>query len=103
MSCVCGDTECPSCGTAQGTRTPTTLAEKAERLLELKDTIRELLDEAQDLLRGTPEEDRARCYWYAHIRMALDDDHTWLGRSMCTMQSSINALEAVSEEKDNDD
>jgi hypothetical protein len=73
--------------------------ERAERLAEIKDEMLELLREAARLTRDTPEEDRARSYWLAHIRIALDDEHSYLGGSMCTMQETIEALE----EGDDDD
>lgn len=66
---------------------------KAERLMEIKEEMLELLDEARMLVRGTHEEDRAGAYWLAHIRMALDNEHNYLGRGGCTMQSTIEALE----------
>jgi hypothetical protein len=49
------------------------------------------------ILRGTPEEERARAYWWAHIRCALDDEHEFLGRSMFTMRDTIEALEGEEE------
>jgi hypothetical protein len=68
--------------------------ERAERLNEIYEQFRDLLDEARDLVRGTREEDRANAYWLAHIRCALDEDHDYLSRGMCTMQDSIEALDA---------
>lgn len=64
----------------------------ADELAEIKEEMRELLDRALVALKGTSEEDRARSYWYAHMRCALDDDHGYLGGSMVTMQDSIDAL-----------
>ena len=67
-----------------------------ERLQQIKDTIKELVYEAQDLLpRGTIEYDRAASYWLPHILMALDSQHDYLGGSMCTMQETINDLESL--------
>lgn len=70
----------------------TDMTETIERLAEIKDEIAALVDEAQDLLRDTPEADRAESYWIAQIRCALDDDHDYLGGSMVTLQDSIDAL-----------
>ena len=92
--CDCGDTECPSCGTAQGTRTPTNLQEKLERLIEIKEELGELLREAERLTRGTREEERAHAYWLAHMKIALDDEHGYINRGMCTMQNTLDALES---------
>lgn len=74
-------------------RNEMTMDDRVARLVEIKEEMLELLRETQSLLRGTGEEERARSYWYAHIRMALDDDHSYLGGSMCTLQDSIDALE----------
>jgi len=38
------------------------MTETLERLAEIKDEIMILIDEAQDLLRDTPEADRAESY-----------------------------------------
>ena len=68
------------------------MQDEIERFQEIKDEIRELLHEASRIVRDTSEEDRAKGYWQAHIMTALDDRHEYLGRSMCTMQQSIDAL-----------
>lgn len=70
----------------------------ADRLEEIKAEFLELLEEATGLLRGTGEEERAKAYWLAHIRCALDDDHGYLGGSMCTMQDTIAALKGEEDE-----
>lgn len=80
-------------------QTEMTTDARIDRLLEIKDEMLALLRETQELLRGTTEEDRARAYWYAHIRCALDDDHSYLGGSMCTLQDSINGLQGDEEDE----
>lgn len=65
----------------------------ADRLEEIKDEIKNLITEALHLMK--PDErihDRARAYWYAHIVMALDKDHMYLGGSMVTMQDTIDEI-----------
>jgi hypothetical protein len=80
--------------------------EAGERILEIKEEIIDLLQAAMDLMReqGTDtERERARGYWYAHIRTALDEDSGYMGRSMCTMEDSARELmveEADGEEED---
>ena len=54
--------------------------------------IKELADSAMRLVRGTPEEGRARSYWYPHIVMAVSDDHGYMGKNMATMSGSAEAL-----------
>ena len=54
--------------------------------------VKERLDEIENALSGTPEYDSAKSYWIAHIRMALDDDHYFLGGSMITARDTANRL-----------
>lgn len=73
--------------------------ERADRLEEIKESIKELLDEAGRLVRGTVVEDRAKAYWLAHLRISLDRDHGYLDRSP-TMQSDIDVLRRGAEENE---
>jgi len=66
--------------------------ERGRRLWEIKEEISGLLEEAEGLLKGTPEAERARAYWLAHIKIALDRSHGYLASSMCTMEDSVAAL-----------
>lgn len=63
-----------------------------ERLTSIKEEIKELAREAFRLVRGTKEEGRAHSYWYPHIVMSLDDDHSYLGKEMATMQGAVDGL-----------
>jgi uncharacterized protein Veg len=63
------------------------------RLAEIKEEMKELLNEAHDILRCGEDYStlrRAESYWYAHILTSLDSDHGYLGSSMCTMQDTID-------------
>ena len=69
--------------------------EAGERILEITDEIRDLLQEAMDLVRaeGTDfDRERARSYWYGHILIALGGDHGYMGRSMCSMADTAEEL-----------
>lgn len=68
------------------------------RFEEIICEIKELLEEAIDLV---PDHARARAnaYWHAHISTSLDNDHDYMGGSMCSMQDS---LEEFDEEEDHD-
>jgi hypothetical protein len=71
-------------------------ANGANRFAEIKDEIKELLREAIGIVRDNRDsvsEDRAKAYWYAHITMALDDDHGYLGSGSYTMQDTAEELE----------
>jgi hypothetical protein len=62
------------------------------RLMEIKEQMLALLRETEFLLDGSSEWNRAKGYWLPHIRTALDNDHSYLGGSMFTMQDTIDAL-----------
>lgn len=65
------------------------------RLTEIKDEIKNLLDEAKGIIQDSDNDfiwEQARSYWYAHILTALDDESEFLGDSMCAMQQTIDAL-----------
>ena len=69
--------------------------EAGERILEISEEIRDLLQEAMDLVRseGTDfDRERARSYWYGHIQIALGGDHGYMGRSMCSMADTAEEL-----------
>ena len=59
--------------------------------------IRDRLEEAIDLV---PNHARARAesYWYSHIATALNEDHGYLGGSMCSMQDTAEEFDEVDEE-----
>lgn len=68
----------------------------SNRLMDIKDNIKELVYEAKDLIRGNGSSldyERARLYWVDHILTALDKENDYLGGSMFTMQDTINALD----------
>jgi hypothetical protein len=80
--------------------------EAAARIMEISYEIRSLLNEAMDLVRENGSDltrERAGSYWYPHILMNLNDDHGWLGGSMCTMESTAAALEEELEEEDDEE
>ena len=70
-------------------------SDDAGRLSEIKDEIKELMDEAKSIVEHSGNNTawaRAKSYWYAHIVMALDDDHMFMGGSMTSMQDTIDEL-----------
>ena len=78
--------------------------EIAYELEEIQQQMLNLLGEAEQMLSGTDEYDRAKSYWLAHIETALTNDHGYLGGSMSTMQDSIDALrEGDDEDWDEDE
>ena len=69
------------------------------RFEEIIGEIKELLEEAFDLV---PEHarDRAESYWFAHISMALDEDHGYVGSSMCSMQDTAEEFDYEDEDEE---
>jgi hypothetical protein len=65
--------------------------DQLERLAEIKEEILVLLSEAVDLVRGTPEEQRAN-HWFATFCTALDKDNIQGNDCTITMQETIDAL-----------
>lgn len=72
-----------------------TKIDAVERLLDIKDEIKSLMEEALEIVSEHSEHECrvATSYWYAHVVGALDSEHHYLGGSMMTMQDSINGLE----------
>lgn len=80
--------------------------EAGERILEISEEIRDLLQEAMDLVRseGTDfDRERARSYWYGHILIALGGDHGYMGRSMCSMSDTAEELMADEDDEGEDE
>lgn len=73
------------------------------RFEEIKEQIKELIDEALDLVPEGGVKARARAYWYPQIVMALDNDHEYMGRSMCSMQDTLEEFCDEDEEEDFED
>jgi len=76
--------------------------EIAEQLNDLKEEIKDLVYNAQNMLRGTDASDAANAYWIPHILMALDDEHDYLGGSMTSMQDTIEELLEGDDEDEED-
>ncbi len=78
------------------------MSEDRERFEEIIYDIGDLVEEAISLLSDSRMIDRAKSYWYAHIKTALNDDHEFVGRSMCNMQDTLEELidlDGVSEDQ----
>lgn len=65
------------------------LTNTIERLREIQDEMMELLLEAKRLVRTTSEGRRAEAYWQPHIHSAIRGG----AGSMCSIESTIEALE----------
>jgi hypothetical protein len=75
--------------------------EAYERMQEIKDEIKQLVSEAEDIMRehaSRHARNAAESYWLGHVLTALDDESRYVGKSMFTMQDTINSLEPCDEE-----
>jgi hypothetical protein len=73
--------------------------EIGSQLLDIAYEMKELAESAMRLVRGTPEEGRAKSYWYPHILMAITDDHGYMGKNMATLMGSAEALMSGDEDE----
>lgn len=84
---------------------PTEVEEIVERLVEIRDEIGKLADEALDLVRDADDGEyrRGRAYWHGHIDGALETSryHRRSGRgSMVTLSDAIEAIERLGDDAD---
>ena len=65
------------------------MLEDRERFEEIIGEIKELLEEAIDLVPEGIARSRAESYWYGNMIVNVNDDHGYMGRSMCSMQDTL--------------
>lgn len=53
--------------------------ERIEQLMDAQEKLREAVELIRQATRGTTMEERARRTIIAHLEMATDDNHSWLG------------------------
>ena len=73
------------------------------RFEEIKDQIKELLNEALDLVPEGFSRSRAQSYWYATMIMNVTDDHDYMGGCMVGMQDTLEEFDEVDEEEEEED
>lgn len=72
--------------------TKTSNERRADELEEIFEELGEILHRAEALVRGTTEEYRADAYWLAQMKIALSNDHQFLGGAGHTLRDTIDAL-----------
>jgi hypothetical protein len=80
--------------------------EKLERLEEIKNEMKDLLAEAEEMVRRCGDSSvwqRAKSYWVGHIATALDDESNYVGSSGWTLQQTIDEIPVEGEEDDEED
>ena len=73
------------------------------RFEEIIGEIKELLNEALDLVPEGVSRSRAESYWYAHMIVNVTEDHGYMSGSMCSMQDTLEEFDEVEEEEEDYD
>ena len=79
------------------------MSEDKNRFEEIMAEIKELLDEALELVPEGHARTRAQSYWYATMIMNVTDDHDYMGGCMVGMQDTLEEIDQevdVEEEED---
>ena len=87
------------------TQTPEKRQELVDELREIQAQMLECLELAKTLIKQSGQDmtlQRAESYWLAHAKIALTNDHAYLGGSMCSMEDTIAEIEAATEDDDED-
>lgn len=71
--------------------------ERRDSLEDIQNRLREIVEEIQNIVRGTDQESLSEAYLTVQLEMAIDDDHSWIGGNQCTIQSLIEAFNDVCE------
>lgn len=77
-----------------------------ETLNNIYDQLMDSVNELEDVLRGVPNrnlQERARRMVLAHLQMALNNNHSWMGKNMTTLAEVIQEFEDEIRYGDDDD
>ena len=78
------------------------MSEDKNRFEEIIVEIKDLLDEALDLVPDGLARSRAESYWYSNMIVNVTDDHGYMGGSMCSMQDTLEEFDEEEDEEDYD-
>ena len=70
------------------------------RFEEIIGEIKELLEEALDLVPEGMARSRAESYWYGNMIVNVNEDHGYMGGSMCSMQDTLEEFDDNDEEEE---
>ncbi|MBN1966100.1 MAG: hypothetical protein JW910_15730 [Anaerolineae bacterium] len=70
-------------------------SERADLLHDAYEHIEEAVEQIKQATRDTDEWPRVRAYLVSSLEISLSDDHDWLARNSCTIQSLIDWAEEV--------
>ena len=77
--------------------------EIVDELGEIQSQILELVDQARALLRRNELQGalmRAESYWIAHVTTAISNNHGYLGKSMVSLQDTIDEIKDGEDDED---
>ena len=77
--------------------------EIVDELGEIQSQILELVEQARALLRNNECQGalmRAEAYWIAHVTTAISNNHGYLGRSMVSLQDTIDEIRDAEDDED---
>lgn len=67
-------------------------------LADIQSAMEFLLEKAEEVIPKGLISERAKSYWIAQIKVALKNDSEYLGKSMVTMDDTIEEVEDVERE-----
>ena len=76
--------------------------EIVDELGEIQSQILELVEQARALLRRNELQGalmRAESYWIAHITAAVTNDHGYLGKSVVSLQDTIDEIKDAEDDE----
>jgi hypothetical protein len=77
--------------------------EIVDELGEIQSQILELVEQARALLRRNELQGalmRAESYWIAHVTTAISNNHGYLGKSMVSLQDTIDEIKGAEDDED---
>ena len=76
--------------------------EIVDELGEIQSQILELVEQARALLRSNEYQGalmRAESYWIAHVTTAISNNHGYLGKSMVSLQDTIDEIKDAEDDE----
>ena len=76
--------------------------EIVDELGEIQSQILELVEQARALLRRNELQGalmRAESYWIAHVTTAISNNHGYLGKSMVSLQDTIDEIKDAEDDE----
>ncbi len=76
--------------------------EIVDELGEIQSQILELVEQARALLRNNELQGalmRAEAYWIAHVTTAISNNHGYLGKSMVSLQDTIDEIKDAEDDE----